>query len=244
MRMKTIIEAQPLEFIRRQPPETRKRPRAALHDLEQRSALGVYGLQSSLNFAAGVAQKVGSATVDLGISFVATPTGTPIFTGTAGSTAAYYTDNATETTPIWSFQVNLQSRPTSPNLFSSSANGKFPTPMDAGLFDETNSPVCVWIPVQIPTNASFFSFDFTFVGEPKDDLLSASIASTNVFALEARFMPTNTTLNSGPIDVSQWSGQTVELFFGLIGGTSTNAVISLGAMQFYNVVASSLERFQ
>ena len=38
MRMKIIIEAQPLEFIRRQPPETRKRLRAALHDLEQRSA--------------------------------------------------------------------------------------------------------------------------------------------------------------------------------------------------------------
>ena len=53
-------------------------------------------------------------------------------------------------------------------------------------------------------------------------------------------MPTNTALNSGPIDVSQWAGQTVELFFGLVGGTSTNASVTLDGMRFYNVVAPFL----
>ena len=104
----------------------------------------------------------------------------------------------------------------------------------------SNSPACIWIPVQIPTNAAIFAFDFTFNGEPVNDLLSASIGGTNVFALEARFMPTNTALNSGPIDVSQWAGQTVELFFGLVGGTSTNASVALNGMRFYNVVAPFL----
>lgn len=53
-------------------------------------------------------------------------------------------------------------------------------------------------------------------------------------------MPTNAVLNSGPIDVSLWAGQTVELFFGLVGGTSSNASVSLDGMRFYNVIAPSL----
>ena len=87
----------------------------------------------------------------------------------------------------------------------------------------------------MPANAVVFSFDFTFNGEPGDDILSASIAGTNVFALEARFMPTNAPLNSGSIDVSRWSGQTVEFFFGLLGGSSTNADLTVSGLRFYEL---------
>ena len=53
-------------------------------------------------------------------------------------------------------------------------------------------------------------------------------------------MPTNTALNSGPIDVSRWAGQTVEFFFGLLGGTSINANLTLSGMRFYEVQAPAL----
>jgi pimeloyl-ACP methyl ester carboxylesterase len=205
------------------------------------AAFGVFGVQSSLNFAVGVAQKIGSVAADVGMSFIPhTPAGTPVYTGTAGSTPAYYTESPVETLPMWSFQVNLQTQP-APNssLQPAPANGIHPMggPPPAAT---TNQPACIWIPVQIPTNAAIFSFDFTFNGDPANDLLSTSINGTNVFALEARFMPTNTALNSGPIDVSSWAGQTVELFFGLLGGTSTNATVNLDGMRFYNVVAPFL----
>lgn len=105
----------------------------------------------------------------------------------------------------------------------------------SGPEDYTNSPSAVWLPVLIPTNAALFSFDFTFTGDAGQDVLSASIAGTNVFALEAQDMPEGQLLDSGPIDVTQWKGQTVELFFGLLGGTSTNTTITISSMRFYQI---------
>ena len=107
--------------------------------------------------------------------------------------------------------------------------------------DPTNQPAMAWIPVLVPTNATFFCFDFSLSGDQAEDLLSANIAGTNVFTLEGKYMPTNQPLNSGPIDVSAWAGQSVELFFGLLGGTSTNAAITVGTMRFYQVEPPQLQ---
>lgn len=97
------------------------------------------------------------------------------------------------------------------------------------------SPSAVWLPVEIPTNAAMFSFMFRFTGDAGQDVLSVSIAEVNVFALEAQDMPEGELLDSGPIEVTAWQGQTVELFFGLLGGTSTNATISIEGMRFYQL---------
>jgi hypothetical protein len=35
--------------------------------------------------------------------------------------------------------------------------------------------------------------------------------------------------------VSAFAGKTVELFFGLLGGSSTNATLSIAAMRFYQI---------
>jgi pimeloyl-ACP methyl ester carboxylesterase len=99
----------------------------------------------------------------------------------------------------------------------------------------TNSPIAVWLPIQVPTNAALLSFDFQFSGSAGEDVLSASINGTNVFALDAQDMPPAQLLNSGPIDVTQWAGQDVELFFGLLGGTSVNAELSIAGMRFYQI---------
>ena len=53
-------------------------------------------------------------------------------------------------------------------------------------------------------------------------------------------MPTNTPLNSGTIDVSRWSGQTVEFFFGLLGGSSSNADLTVSGLRFYEPAAPAL----
>lgn len=224
----------------------------------QSLALGVFGLQSSVNFAAGVAQTVGSVIVDVGQSFIPhTPTGTPVFTGTAGSTPAYYTDSRVEEMPAWSLQVSLRSG--AATQFSSSSRLESDAPVRGAPVsnrlladgvskqsstlpkeDRTTETAVegapgVWFPVAIPANAAVFSFDFTFTGEPGEDVFSASIGGTNAFALEAKFMPANATLNSGPIIVSSWAGQTVECFFGLLGGTSSNADVTVSGMRFYQV---------
>ena len=193
--------------------------------------LGRFGLQSALNFALGVAQKVGSAALEVAEGFIPhTPPGTPVFTGTAGSTPTYYMENGVLHVPIWSLQMNLQTTPPAPPPHNKKGGG-----------GATNQPAMVWIPVAVPTNAAVFCFDFSLAGDAGEDLLSANIAGTNVFALEGKYMPTNQTLNSGPIDVSRWAGQNVEFFFGLLGGTSTNATVTVGAMRFYQVEPPQLQ---
>ena len=196
--------------------------------------LGRFGLGKAVDAAVGVAEKVGSVVVDVVNSFFPhTPSGTPVYSGTAGSTVAYYGQNGVVDSSMWSIQVNLNT-----------GQARFPFrtgPRPLGGGDAgTNEAPCIWIPVSIPTNAALFCFDFTLDGTPEEDMLTANIGGTNVFALEARFMPKNTALNSGPIDVTPWAGKTVELFFGLIGGTSTNASIVVNGMRFYNLQGPSL----
>ena len=206
-----------------------------------RAAIIQLGLQKSVDAAAGVAQKTGNAVVDVAESFIPhTPTGTPVFTGTAGSTPAYYTENGIEQIPAWSLRVNLRSPPPPSSLVVSSLVSSGAGPQPSGGSQLNGEPPCVWIPVAVPTNAVVFCFDFSFNGQPGGDILSASIAGTNVFALEAKFMPTNTPLNSGTIDVSRWSGQTVEFFFGLLGGSSTNADLTVSGLRFYEPAAPAL----
>ena len=101
-------------------------------------------------------------------------------------------------------------------------------------------PPGVWLPIQVPTNAVVMAFDFTFTGDAGSDVVSASINSTNVFALAATYIPTNQTMHSGSIDVRRWAGQNVELFFGLLGGTTTNATLTVEAMRFYMPAAPTL----
>lgn len=134
--------------------------------------------------------------------------------------------------PIISLQAILRS---SGRLPLASGKGGAGIAGDRDPASYTNSPTAVWLPIEAPTNAALLSFDFTIEGDGGEDILSASINGTNVFALDAQDMPTGQLLNSGPIDVSQWAGQNVVLFFGLLGGTSVNATLSIAGMRFYQI---------
>lgn len=146
------------------------------------------------------------------------------------SSAAVLSDAASLTSQtFYSLQAVLNSA-----AGSSSQQGV--RPLDSGSGD----PPCLWLPITIPTNAVLLSFDFTFTGNGGTDVLSASIEGTNVFALEASLIPQNQKLNSGSIPVNQWAGTNVELFFGLIGGSSSNATVTIDSMRFYQLASPSL----
>lgn len=178
-------------------------------------------LLDGLDWVEGVGQKVGDAVVNVVES---------------GVDVLEEATSAVVSQPISSLQAVLRSagwgQPKLPGGGLALGEGQI-RPHDAK--DYTNSPSAVWLPVAVPTNAALFSFDFTFTGDAGQDLLSASLSGTNVFALEAQDMPAGQVLNSGPIDVTAFAGKTVELFFGLLGGTSTNATLSIAAMRFYQI---------
>ncbi len=106
--------------------------------------------------------------------------------------------------------------------------------------NSTNIASYVWLTVAIPSNAVSMSFDFELHGDGQDDTLLFGINGTNQFALETRFIPVDDKQNSGGIDVRQWAGTNAEFFFGLGGGTSTNATIALEGIRFYAEVAPTL----
>ena len=77
------------------------------------------------------------------------------------------------------------------------------------------------------------SFDLMLQGDGNQDSFQVALHSTNVLSLEMSLLQTNVTLNSGLIDIAQYAGQQVELFLGIVGGTSTDASLSVSNFQFY-----------
>jgi pimeloyl-ACP methyl ester carboxylesterase len=104
-----------------------------------------------------------------------------------------------------------------------------------------NTPAYAWIPLTIPSNAVSMSFDFMLQGNGNQDSFQVALQGTNILSLETSLIQTNVTLNSGLINVSQYAGRKVELFLGIVGGTSTNAALTASDFQFYGVLPPSLQ---
>ncbi len=105
----------------------------------------------------------------------------------------------------------------------------------------SNTPAYAWIPLNVPTNAMAMSFDFMLQGNGNQDSFQVAMQGTNLLSLETSLIQTNVTLNSGLLNVSQYAGQQVELFLGIVGGTSTNAALTVSNFQFFSVPAPSLQ---
>jgi pimeloyl-ACP methyl ester carboxylesterase len=99
----------------------------------------------------------------------------------------------------------------------------------------TNTPAYVWFDVPIPPDAAFMTFDYEVAGEANEDWVAFAINGTNQFLIAAEFVPEGVTQTTSMIDVSPWAGQTVEFFFGITGGTSTNATVAVDGIRFYSL---------
>ena len=104
-----------------------------------------------------------------------------------------------------------------------------------------NSPAYVWMPVTVPSNALTMAFNFELQGNGNQDSFQVAMNSNNLMTVETVLIPTNITMNSGMIDVSQYAGQQAELFFGIVGGTSTNAALTVSDIAFYVTLPPSLQ---
>lgn len=99
-------------------------------------------------------------------------------------------------------------------------------------------PAGLWMEVNVPVNAVFLSFHFTVSGEGRDDAIVCGVEGTNVFRLQTRFVAVNTPTESSLIDVASYAGKLVELFFGVLGSTSTNCSVSVENIHFLTVPPS------
>ena len=131
--------------------------------------------------------------------------------------------------PSWGLKVDLQTQPPPPPVGPQSRGARTADPAP------TNTPAYVWLPVQVPSNAVALVFDFTLSGDGASDRVVAGINASNLFSLAMQFIATNTAMSSGPLPVERWAGQDVELFLGVAGGTSTNALLSVSGIRFLSL---------
>src|SRR5208283_3050331 len=89
-----------------------------------------------------------------------------------------------------------------------------------------------WMQLAVPTNAIAMSFDYIIQGDWQSDSLAAAFNGTNVLLIAGNTIQTNVTFSSGSIDVSDFAGQTNEFFIGIVGGTSTNAQLTVENLAF------------
>jgi len=101
---------------------------------------------------------------------------------------------------------------------------------------EENSPAYAWLPLSVPDNAEYFSFDFLFSGLGDDDFLTVGIDDTLVFAMEGEFIDPDSLYNSGLIDVSAWAGQEVEVFLGYNSDGVKSGTITIEDPRFLTTV--------
>jgi hypothetical protein len=102
------------------------------------------------------------------------------------------------------------------------------------------APVYAWMQLDVPRDAVSMAFDFKVEGDWKADSLAAAFNGTNVLLLPGSQIETNVLFSSGRIDVSAFAGQTNEFFVGIVGGTSTNAQLTLENLVFYTAAPPSL----
>ena len=98
-----------------------------------------------------------------------------------------------------------------------------------------------WLTLAIPANAAMMQFDFTVNGPPAEDCIAAAVAGKNVFNLPARYAPEGEVQSTDLIDVSSYAGQTLEFYFGLVGGTSSECELVIDGLRFITIPQPKLE---
>lgn len=106
---------------------------------------------------------------------------------------------------------------------------------------DTNVGAYAWLPLDIPSDAVTMSFDLKIQGDWKDDSLAAALNGTNVLLLAGSLLETNLLINSGAIDVADYAGRTNEFFVGIVGGTSTNAELTIQNVRFLSPAQPALQ---
>ena len=96
-------------------------------------------------------------------------------------------------------------------------------------------PASAWLTVNVPANAGMIAFDFKVTGDPVDDSIACAVNGQNIFALPAKFAPDGSPVSTDMMDISAYAGQTIELFFGLVGGTSTNCQVEIDGIRFITI---------
>ncbi len=132
------------------------------------------------------------------------------------------------------YRILLQTQP--PAIAASAAAlGKSDGTVAVPAAAPAAQPPYAWVTVPVPANAGLMAFDFTVTGDPVDDRIACAVNGQNIFTLPAKFAPEGEPMSTDMMDISAYAGQTIEVFFGLAGGTSTNCEVAIDGLRFITV---------
>jgi hypothetical protein len=106
--------------------------------------------------------------------------------------------------------------------------------------DGKGQPAYAWIRLDVPEGAAFLQFDFIVNGDGADDSIVCGINGTNRFSLETKFVAPGIRTSSPRIDVSNLAGTEVEVFLGILGGTSTSCTATVEGLRFISLASPKL----
>ncbi len=134
------------------------------------------------------------------------------------------------------FQIRLITQPPSVGAMQASASDRGIAPM---AVEEDADPTARFT-INVPADAAFIAFDFTVTGDPVNDRLACAINGQNVFTIPAAFAPDDKTVSTDLINVVAHAGQNVEMFFGLVGGSSSDCEVTIDGLRFITLPKPSV----
>jgi hypothetical protein len=192
------------------------------------------GLSAIENVVQGVyldgIQYAGNMVVNFAETFSA-PKGTPVYLGTAGSTAAYFLPAdqmaSTDLQASWDFQFSIQPGAPHPQRLP---KGSVPMPRGA----PSAGPVFSILPVHVPNEAVGVSFEYSVTDVGVDDFITMGIESSNEYTMETKFLDNGVWNGTPVIPISDHHNQDVRLVFALNGGSGVpTGILSVRNIQFY-----------
>jgi hypothetical protein len=133
----------------------------------------------------------------------------------------------------WGWAVTLFTKP----------GAQSPVPGPAAVLAQevtSNTPPFVRMTVAVPSNATTLTFVMVLQGDGKADSFVFAVNGTNQLTLRTGLLPQGLPVPSGPFDMTGWQGQNVQLEFGIAGGTSTNASITVEHLHFSALLPPAL----
>lgn len=138
---------------------------------------------------------------------------------------ATYEETSTNGTFVgWSPAITLtkQNSATSSQAASSRHSSLLQPGYEADGVPASTSSSYAWLPITVPSDAQYLSLDITMHNLSPNDFVSIGVNDTPLFQLEYQFTTDGVTANTGFLDISQWQGQSVQLFLGLSAADDLN----------------------
>jgi hypothetical protein len=155
--------------------------------------------------------------------------------GTAGSTAAYFTESGQPAATTFQASWDLQFRIQPPSAPQQSLMGEAAKRNGEGMIAaSTIQPAFSVIPMEVPLEAVGLSFEYKIEGAAGDDFMTMGIGEEIEYSMEAMYV-TDGEWNAAPvIQVEDIGGAQVLLVFGLSNPAGQpSGALSIRNIQFY-----------